>query len=77
MIVKTNGVCSKEIEFEVEDNRIRKVRFYKGCDGNLKAISILIEGMEVNEVISKLKGLKCGKRNTSCVDQLTKALEKI
>jgi uncharacterized protein (TIGR03905 family) len=77
MIFKPNGVCSKEIEFEIEENRIKNVRFSKGCDGNLKAISILIEGMEVDEVISKLKGIKCGRRNTSCTDQLVKAIEKI
>jgi uncharacterized protein (TIGR03905 family) len=77
MIFKPNGVCSKEIEFEIEENRIKNVRFSKGCDGNLKAISILIEGMEVDEVISKLKGIKCGRRNTSCTDQLVNAIEKI
>lgn len=77
MVFKTNGVCSKEIQFEIEGKKIKHVRFSKGCDGNLKAISILIEGMEVDEVIGKLKGIKCGERNTSCADQLTKALEKI
>lgn len=76
MTFETNGVCSKKIEFEVEDNKIKQVQFYKGCDGNLKAISMLIDGMEVDEVITKLKGIKCGKRNTSCADQLAKALEK-
>ena len=75
MIFKTSGVCSKEIEIEVEGKRIKKVRFKKGCDGNLKAISILVEGMEIGDVISKFKGLKCGTRSTSCPDQLATALE--
>jgi uncharacterized protein (TIGR03905 family) len=71
----TKGVCSKKITFDIEGNVIRNVKFYAGCDGNLKGISKLIEGMTVNDVINKLKGIKCKDKNTSCPDQLACALE--
>ncbi len=70
----TLGVCSKNIRFEVENNILKNVVFMGGCSGNLKAISILVEGMEVDKVIKLLSGVKCGFRETSCADQLTKAL---
>ena len=72
----TNGTCSKEIEFEVVDGKIHNVRYLGGCNGNLKGVGALVEGMEVSEVISRLKGIKCGMKNTSCPDQLATALEK-
>lgn len=70
----TTGVCSKEISFEVIDNKIRDVEFVKGCAGNLIGLSSLVDGMDVDEVISRLQGIKCGNKNTSCPDQLSKAL---
>ena len=71
---KTKGVCSSLIEFEVIDGVLQSVRFENGCDGNLEGISRLVEGMKVEEVIQKLKGISC-QGNTSCPDQLTRALE--
>ncbi|HHU49596.1 MAG: TIGR03905 family TSCPD domain-containing protein [Caldicoprobacterales bacterium] len=71
---KTRGVCSSIIEFEVVDGVLHSVSFENGCDGNLTGISRLVEGMKVEEVISKLKGIPC-QGNTSCPDQLAKALE--
>ena len=71
----TEGVCSTEINFEIEDGVLREVKFIGGCDGNLKAISTLVKGMKVEDVISKLKGTTCETNSTSCVDQLAKALE--
>ncbi len=73
---KTSGTCSVKIEFEVNDNILSNVRFYGGCNGNLKGISSLCEGMEISEVINKLDGIKCGYKSTSCPDQLAKALMK-
>ncbi|MTI70025.1 MAG: TIGR03905 family TSCPD domain-containing protein [Firmicutes bacterium] len=72
----TKGVCSRKIDFTVENNKVKKVNFTSGCPGNLEGISKLVEGMEVKEVIERLKGIKCGFKNTSCPDQLSKALEK-
>ncbi len=69
------GVCAKKIEFEVENDRIKNVKFHGGCMGNLNAISKLIEGMPVDEVIQKFSGNLC-RNQTSCTDQLAKALEK-
>ena len=68
MNYKTTGVCAKEINFEIEDNKIKSVSFVNGCPGNLMGVSKLVEGIDVDEAISKLKG-------TSCPDQLAKALE--
>lgn len=73
---KTSGTCSVKIEFEINDNILSNVRFYGGCNGNLKGISSLCEGMEISEVINKLDGIKCGYKSTSCPDQLAKALMK-
>ena len=74
-VYKTQGTCSREIRLEVEDGKIKNVGFTGGCSGNLKAISKLVTGMSVNEVISLLEGLKCGQKSTSCGDQLAKALK--
>ncbi|WP_346848078.1 MULTISPECIES: TIGR03905 family TSCPD domain-containing protein [unclassified Clostridium] len=71
----TLGVCSKEINFDVVENKIKNVSFIGGCDGNLLGISSLVEGMDINEVISRLKGIQCGSKDTSCPDQLSRALE--
>ena len=70
----TNGVCSREIEFEINGNVITNVKFYGGCNGNLKAISKLVEGMTVEQIEEKLKGNTCGRRPTSCADQLARAV---
>lgn len=75
IIFKTTGVCSEEITFCIEDNIITNVRFKSGCDGNLLGISVLVEGMPVEDVIKKLRGIDCEGRGTSCPDQLSKALE--
>lgn len=74
---KTQGVCAKNINFEVVDNKVKSVSFEGGCNGNLQGISKLVEGMDVNEVISRLKGIKCGTKKTSCPDQLATALESL
>lgn len=76
-IYKTKGTCSQQIEFDVEDNKVYNVQFLGGCNGNLKGIGALVEGEEVDKVIEKLKGIKCGFRQTSCPDQLATALEEI
>jgi uncharacterized protein (TIGR03905 family) len=71
----TTGVCSKEITYRIENNVVRDVVFTSGCPGNLQGISRLVEGMEVREVIRRLKGITCGQKDTSCPDQLAHALE--
>lgn len=71
---KTNGVCSKEIQFDVSENKVSNVCFKGGCIGSLRGISILIDGMDIDEVINKFKDVKCGKKSTSCPAQLAKAL---
>lgn len=78
MIYKTSGVCSTEIEFDIEEESeiIRSVRFKNGCVGNAKGLSRLLVGMKVDDVINKLEGTTCGSKPTSCPDQLTKALKK-
>ena len=74
---KTNGTCSKQIDFDIEDGKIHNVVFTGGCNGNLKGIAALVEGQDINEVKDKIKGIKCGFKQTSCPDQLAKALEEI
>lgn len=77
MKYKTSGTCSTMIDVDVADNIIQSVSFTGGCNGNLQGISSLVKGMNVDEAISKLKGIKCGFKNTSCPDQLAHALEEI
>ena len=72
---KTFGTCSQRILFEVEGNIVKNVQFIGGCNGNLKGISSLVEGMKVDEVISRLAGTTCGLKETSCPDQLARALK--
>ena len=74
---KTKGVCSETIEFEVDNNKVYNVTFIKGCNGNAKGISALVEGMPVDEVIARLEGITCGNKETSCPDQLSKALKEV
>ncbi len=71
----TKGVCSSFIDIEVENGVIKSVQFTGGCNGNLQGISRLVEGMTPEEAISRLKGIKCGFKPTSCPDQLACALE--
>jgi uncharacterized protein (TIGR03905 family) len=68
------GVCSKMIQFSVEEGKVRRVTFTGGCDGNLKGIARLVEGMDVETVIERLQGITCGKKRTSCPDQFSLAL---
>ena len=75
-IFNTNGTCSRQIIFDVtKDNKLTNVKFIGGCSGNLQALSRLVEGMDIDWVIDKLKGIKC-RSNTSCGDQLASALLK-
>ncbi len=70
----TQGTCSKVISLDLEGNVVHNVSFFGGCDGNLKALPILVEGMTVEEIEAKLGGIQCGRRGTSCADQLSKAV---
>ena len=72
---KTQNVCSSEINFDIEDNKLHNVIFTGGCNGNLKAIGKLVEGMDADEVIALLQGNTCGRNSTSCADQLTQAIK--
>lgn len=74
---KTNGTCSREIKLEVNDGVVTNVEFIGGCNGNLKGIASLTKGMKAEEVIEKLKGIRCGFKSTSCPDQLACALREI
>ena len=71
------GVCSQQIHFDIKDNKVTNVSFRGGCNGNLQGISALVKGMPVEEVISRLEGIRCGSKETSCPDQLCKALRSI
>lgn len=72
---RTRGVCAAKITFDLNDGIVSNVHFMGGCNGNLKGISKLVEGMKAEDVIKKIKGTKCGFKNTSCPDQLATALE--
>ncbi len=71
---KTSGTCSRQIDFDVENGIVKSVKFLGGCSGNLQGISKLVVGRPVDEIITLLQGVKCGFKNTSCPDQLAKAL---
>lgn len=76
MVYKTKGVCAQQIEFEVDDNnKVHNVKFTGGCSGNTQGISALVEGLDVEEVAHRLEGIQCGRKSTSCPDQLAKALK--
>lgn len=77
MKYKTQGVCSSSIDIEMNDNVIESVKFTGGCNGNLQGISALVKGMTAQEAINRLRGIRCGFKNTSCPDQLAQALEGI
>ena len=72
---KTKGVCSHSMTVKLEDGIIRDVRIEGGCNGNLQGISRLVEGMDIDDVITRVRGIRCGMKATSCPDQLAKALE--
>ena len=72
---KTRGVCAVKIEFDLDGDVVRNIRFLGGCDGNLKAISKLVDGMTVDQIESKLRGNTCGRKPTSCADQLARAID--
>ena len=73
---KNNGTCSRSILFEIEDGKVKNVQYIGGCNGNLKGISALVEGMNIDDVIARLEGTTCGMKATSCPDQLAQALKK-
>lgn len=70
----TRGVCSRAIEIAVEDGTVKEVRYSGGCHGNTQGVAALVRGMKVTEAIDRLKGIRCGMKNTSCPDQLAQAL---
>ena len=72
---KTKGTCSQMISFDVNDNIVTNVQFYGGCNGNLKGIAKLVEGMNIDEIIARVEGVTCGMKSTSCPDQLAQALK--
>ena len=72
---KTRGTCSQEISFDIEGGKLKNVQFLGGCNGNLKGIVKLVEGMDVDEVIDRVEGIRCGMKATSCPDQLATALK--
>ncbi|MCI7790707.1 MAG: TIGR03905 family TSCPD domain-containing protein [Lachnospiraceae bacterium] len=77
MKYKTHGTCSTLIDIETNGDIIESVVFTGGCNGNLQGISALVKGMKIEDAITKLKGIKCGFKNTSCPDQLALALEEL
>lgn len=72
---KTKGTCSQMILFEIEDKKVFNLQFIGGCHGNLQGLGRLVEGMDVDEVIRRLEGIRCGMKSTSCPDQLATALK--
>lgn len=71
---RTQGTCSTQIDFEVENGVVKGVQFTGGCNGNLQGICSLVRDMKVDDVVSKLQGIRCGYKGTSCPDQLAQAL---
>ena len=74
---KPSGTCSQMIYFDLEDNKVKNVQFMGGCNGNLKGIASLVEGMDKEEAIARLEGISCGLKKTSCPDQLAQALKSV
>lgn len=72
-----SGVCSRKIDIETDGDVIKSVRFTGGCNGNLQGISSLVIGQKIDDVIARLEGIHCGMKNTSCPDQLAKALKEV
>ena len=76
-VYRTQGTCSTNIELNVEEGVLKEVAYWGGCNGSLQGISRLVTGMKVEDVIEKLEGVRCGRRSTSCPDQLCKALHEM
>ncbi len=76
-VYRTKGVCSSAIHITLEDDIISEVQYEGGCSGNTQGISVLVRGMRIDDAISRLKGIRCGFKSTSCPDQLAQALEKV
>lgn len=76
-VYKTTGTCSSRIVLEVEEDKVKSVQFIGGCNGNLKGISALVQGMHIDDVIARVEGIRCGMKLTSCPDQLAQALKAI
>ena len=74
---KTQGTCSQMIYFDLEDNKVKNVKFVGGCNGNLKGIAALVEVMDMDEAIARIEGITCGLKKTSCPDQLAQALKAV
>lgn len=74
---RTKGVCSRKIDFEITDGKVHNVRFTGGCGGNTQGVAALAEGMDANELIARLKGIRCGFKSTSCPDQLANAIKEV
>lgn len=74
---RTRGTCSRSISFELDGDTVKNVKFEGGCNGNLKGIAALVEGMKIEDVIKRVEGIKCGFKTTSCPDQLAKALQEV
>lgn len=75
MVYKTKGVCSREIYFDVKDNKVTGVQYVGGCSGNTQGVARLVEGMDIDEAIRRMEGIHCGPKATSCPDQLARALK--
>lgn len=73
---RPQGVCARGLSFEIEDNIVKNIEFTGGCSGNTKGVAALAEGMDANELIERLNGIRCGFKSTSCPDQLAKAVAK-
>lgn len=73
-VYRTKGTCSRAIQLDIEDNIVKEIAFLGGCQGNLKGVSLLAKGRDIDELISTLQGVDCGGRGTSCPDQLANAL---
>ena len=71
---QTEQTCSQQIDFEIKDGKLYNVTFYGGCHGNLQGLSRLVEGMKVEDVLERLEGIHCGWKDTSCPDQLCRAI---
>lgn len=74
---RTQGTCCQAFDIDVEDNKIKDLQFYGGCNGNLQGICRLVKGMPIDTVIERLKGIRCGSKSTSCPDQISQALSLI
>ncbi|MBQ8358796.1 MAG: TIGR03905 family TSCPD domain-containing protein [Oscillospiraceae bacterium] len=74
---QNKGTCSRSVLFDIEDGKVKNVQYIGGCNGNLKGIGALVEGMDIDEAISRLEGIQCGMKATSCPDQLAQALKEV